>query len=60
MEKCLICVIGNTRIITETITHDGNVFDFKYRLCDHCGSEYADTEIAKEHKDNFLNQTIYK
>lgn len=55
--KCVICEIGNTSIITETITHDGNEIESKYRLCDHCGSEYADTEIAKENKDNFLNHT---
>tara|TARA_B100000929_G_C15441925_1_gene398287 strand:- start:146 stop:328 length:183 start_codon:yes stop_codon:yes gene_type:complete len=58
METCAICEIGNTSIITETIMHNGDEFTSKYRLCDHCGSEYADTVIAKENKNNFLNQIL--
>ena len=58
MQKCIICEIGNTSIITETITRDGYEFKLKYRVCDHCGSEYTDDDIATENKNNFLNRTI--
>ena len=35
-----------------------NMFKLKYRICDHCGSEYTDDDIATENKNNFLKRTI--